>query len=492
MKELIISSRQSFLAKIQTKIAIQKIKSKYKGKIKTKYSSTIGDNDYSPRAWEINGFGVFTSSLSRMLIKGDVDVVVHSFKDLPVKNTNKTSFVCLKREDPRDVLLIKKSSLKKRKLIIGTSSPRRESSLSNLTEFLPFKEFKSIQIRGNVNTRLNKIINSKKEDGLFMAKAAIDRIFKFGKRVNNKDFQKFENNFKKFEKVILPLSEFPTAAAQGCISLEYRKNDSKIHKLLQKINHEPSFEDCIRERKYLFKWGGGCNLDIGVTIENILDKKILFAQGKVEGTNKYFKEKKYLNEIKVKKVKNIFPMNLNQYQMFERKIEKITKNLSKKNILITKGEFKDYTKLKRSRSILTSGISTWKKIRKKGLLVNSSFDGFGENHREIEPYYLDNNKPIYKLTYKNNQSKSNFPVISYYSLLPSINETTINELFIGESFYWMSFSAFKLAIQLRPDILNKRNSCGPGQTYLQISKYISKNKLNVYLNYNDFKKYELR
>ena len=56
----------------------------------------------------------------------------------------------------------------------------------------------------------------------------------------------------------------------------------------------------------------------------------------------------------------------------------------------------------------------------------------------------------------------------------------------------MSFSAFKLAIQLRPDILNKRNSCGPGQTYLQISKYISKNKLNVYLNYNDFKKYELR
>ena len=145
-----------------------------------------------------------------------------------------------------------------------------------------------------------------------------------------------------------------------------------------------------------------------------------------------------------------------------------------------------------SKSILTSGISTWKKIRKKGLLVNSSFDGFGENHREIEPYYLDNNKPIYKLTYKNNQSKSNFPVISYYSLLPSINETTINELFIGESFYWMSFSAFKLAIQLRPDILNKRNSCGPGQTYLQISKYISKNKLNVYLNYNDFKKYELR
>ena len=56
----------------------------------------------------------------------------------------------------------------------------------------------------------------------------------------------------------------------------------------------------------------------------------------------------------------------------------------------------------------------------------------------------------------------------------------------------MSFSAFNLAIQLRPDILNQRNSCGPGQTYQQISKFISKEKLNVYLNYEDFKKYELR
>ena len=59
-------------------------------------------------------------------------------------------------------------------------------------------------------------------------------------------------------------------------------------------------------------------------------------------------------------------------------------------------------------------------------------------------------------------------------------------------FYWMSFSAFNLAIQLRPDILNQRNSCGPGQTYQLISKFISKEKLNVYLNYEDFKKYELR
>ena len=56
----------------------------------------------------------------------------------------------------------------------------------------------------------------------------------------------------------------------------------------------------------------------------------------------------------------------------------------------------------------------------------------------------------------------------------------------------MSFSAFKMAIQLRPEIMNKRNACGPGQTYIQISKFIPKNQLNVYLTYEDFKKFELK
>ena len=56
----------------------------------------------------------------------------------------------------------------------------------------------------------------------------------------------------------------------------------------------------------------------------------------------------------------------------------------------------------------------------------------------------------------------------------------------------MSYSAFKLAIQLRPDILNKKNACGPGNTYREISKIIPKKQLNVYLSYEDFKKYELK
>ena len=274
--------------------------------------------------------------------------------------------------------------------------------------------------------------------------------------------------------------------------MEYRRDDRKTEKILKKINHLPSLDDCQRERKYLYKWGGGCNLDVGVTIENILNEKILFAQGKDNQTKKYFKEKKYLNNKKVKKVKIIFPSSLSKYQMFQRNLHEFNKTVKNKNVLATRSEFKEFKSLKSVSNLITSGVSSWKKISKMGILVNSSLDSFGENYRETENFYKDNQKPTYKLTYEGNMLNKKFPVISHYSLVPLINDNTIDNLFVAESFYWMSFSAFKLAIQLRPEILNKRNSCGPGQTYLQISKFIPKNQLNVYLTYDDFKNFELK
>ena len=83
------------------------------------YSESIGDKDMSAHAWKKHGFGIFTNSLSNELITKNVDIVVHSFKDLPVKNTLKTSFITLERDDPRDVVLIKNKSLRKKSLNLG-------------------------------------------------------------------------------------------------------------------------------------------------------------------------------------------------------------------------------------------------------------------------------------------------------------------------------------------------------------------------------------
>ena len=162
MKNLILSSRKSFLARIQTRIASEKIKKYSSGIIQFDYSNSLGDIDHSKKAWENHGFGIFTNTLSKKLITKEVDVVVHSFKDLPVKRSNKLSYMCLEREDPRDVVLIKKTSLKKKKLVIATSSPRREyylKLLNKLRKTHPLK-IKSSRIRVPNYQKVNVLARS--------------------------------------------------------------------------------------------------------------------------------------------------------------------------------------------------------------------------------------------------------------------------------------------------------------------------------------------
>ena len=493
MKTIKILSRSSFLAKIQTLMAIEAIQKENKNlKFEIIYSESIGDKDMSAHAWEKHGFGIFTNSLSNELITKNADIVVHSFKDLPVKNTLKTSFITLERDDPRDVVLIKNKSIRKKSLNLGTSSPRRAYYLKLLKNFIPFQSLKAKKIRGNIQTRLSKIITNKFEDGLFMSKAAIDRVFKYGQKINNKEFIRFKKSLAEFTSVILPLSQFPSAAAQGCVAIEFRTNDKNLKKILEKVNHLESYENCLRERNFLARWGGGCSLDIGVSIDNVLNKKIIFSRGRDNTSNKYFHDKKYLFKEKTIKVKNIFPNNLKKYHMFERTEISSAVNLAKKIIIVSRANSISKKMFKDASYIIASGSSTWQKLNKIGVLVNASLDNFGESYRFPNIHFTQSSQKPYKLTYKENKLESQFKKIPHYSLSPSVNRITIDELFIAESFYWMSFSAFNLAIKLRPEILNKRNSCGPGNTYNQISKVIPKKQLNVYLSYEDFRENELK
>ena len=266
----------------------------------------------------------------------------------------------------------------------------------------------------------------------------------------------------------------------------------KLDNILQSINDPHSFHQAQLERKFLSRWGGGCALDIGVTVESFLDQQILFARGKDEHTKKYFHEKKYLSKTRTKKVKYIFPANLKNYKMFNREPLPLKKDLSHKHILATRTENLPKSKISKAGFLGTAGITSWRKFNKTGVKVNYSFDGFGEKYRPIESYYIQSKSKPIKLTYKKNKVSNSFQSFAHYQLVPSLNEQTIDNLFLAESFYWMSYSAFKLAIQLRPDILNKKNACGPGNTYREISKIIPKEQLNVYLSYEDFKKYELK
>ena len=481
---LIIGSRASFLAKIQTLIVKEELRKKIKNiKIISKYHSTGGDKNQGQTPWKDLGYGVFTSSLTKQLLNKHYNCVVHSYKDLPILKS-KTDYFTITRDDPRDLLLIKKASLNKKKITIGTSSPRRKSSVKDLKDLIGINNIKTKTIRGNVSTRLLKVISKNQYDGVFMAKAAIDRIFKHGNKVDKKETKKFLSLFKKLKPFILPLSLFPTAASQGAIAIEYLKNDKKTKSILNKINCKNTQSICNQERNLLKKYGGGCGLDIGITIEKIKKNNFLFSRGIDARNKKGFHINKILNYKKIKKTKFIFPQNIKDYQMFSR-IELKLPKIKNSTVILTRPDF-SIKELNNNNFFITSGVQTWKRVSREKKIAQCTFDGLGEDYRLPEIYYR-NYKNIKKITYKNSMSFYKTKQINGYELIPQINSKTITNLFSAKVFYWMSYSAFKLAKAIRPDITKYQHYSGPGSTFEQLKKEVPQNNLGLFFNYKDFK-----
>ena len=180
MNELTIISRKSSLAKLQAIEVSEEIKKKFPEiKIIFKTKDTSGDIDLTTPLHKMPEMGVFTSDIREELLTEKADIAVHSWKDLPVDLEEGTEVAAtIKRADSRDVLIFKKGSLKKKKLEIFTSSPRRQENLSRfLKKAFPF-EMNSLSfrdIRGNILTRVKKLKGSN-ADGLVIAKAALDRL----------------------------------------------------------------------------------------------------------------------------------------------------------------------------------------------------------------------------------------------------------------------------------------------------------------------------
>ena len=138
--------------------------------------------------------------------------------------------------------------------------------------------------------------------------------------------------------------------------------------------------------------------------------------------------------------------------------------------------------------VWTSGVKTWKKLAKKGYWVNGSSDSLGEDYPEIKN--ISKNKKWVKLThnmtqknyFKSHKDPQNARIIPTYELKPVNMNEDLNE---KPHFYWMSGSAFKLALKNYPKIINANHSCGPGNTLKTIKKYINKNNINVFLSYED-------
>lgn len=204
---------------------------------------TKGDIVRNKAISSVGGKNVFCKEIENQLIKKKIDIAVHSLKDMDsVEDKHLIIQAYLKRNDPRDALILKKKKniLKEKKLEIGTSSKRRSYQLRKIN-----KKIQTKFIRGNIDTRVNKILFGK-FDGAIFALAGL-KVLKLNKYV----------------KKIFPTSMMLPSAGQGIVAVQCKKKNHKLRNLIRKINNKNSEICALAERSFLRTIEGDCQTAAG-------------------------------------------------------------------------------------------------------------------------------------------------------------------------------------------------------------------------------------
>jgi hydroxymethylbilane synthase len=246
-----IGTRGSALALAQTRTIADAIEATGT-RVEIVTVSTPGDRSAKPIA-EI-GVGVFTSALRDALANGDVDVAVHSYKDLPTAPDPRLTLAGVPlREDPRDVL-IARDGLTLGELPpgsrIGTGAVRRAAQLNALG-----LGFEVVPIRGNVDTRIRKVTEGEL-DGVVLARAGLARLGRLAEVTEALD----------------PMIQMVPAPAQGALAIECRVSDMETEYLLgSTVDDRATRAVVTAERAVLAALEAGCNAPVGALADVVED-----------------------------------------------------------------------------------------------------------------------------------------------------------------------------------------------------------------------------
>ena len=541
LTKLRIGSRRSDLARLQAQMVASRL-----GTSSFVYKEAPADVNLSAPLWKMPEMGVFTSFLRRYLHSGEIDLIVHSWKDLPVEKDPDTDIVAtLPRADPRDLLLVSKAALadayKTGKLVVLSSSPRRKH---NLPEFLKksipigpdgerIREVEFRDVRGNIQTRLMKLCGDElpedpltgerfKPTALIVAKAAIDRFLQAGSE--SAEFRATGDLVRscldacKWQ--VLPLSVNPTAAAQGALAIEMLDGagTAEIRREVQStVICSDTFACVNQERAILQSLGGGCHQKIGCTILKRQWGTITFLRGHTD------KSREDMNVVSIegKKAGMDFKKAESQeasiliggkgLQLFDRETVTgsaltVKKTLNKSGdsvgLYVSKADALPATLTVGdvgNRLVWTGGVQSWYAMAARGFWVTGSSDSLGESE-PVDAYLLtgrDDRKWI-KLThsegsYDMEKGANQFiDVIPTYRLKEKVGVNIASAVKGKTHFYFSSGSGFTALVDNIPALLQKFKTgefvagCGPGNTLELLQRKIG--SVVVAYNYSDFVK----
>ena len=271
MEKIILGSRGSELARRQTAMVAEALKRAWPElEIATKIIKTRGDERQTvpldPRAGRK---GLFTGEIERALTAGEIDIAVHSAKDLPSDAAPGLEVAGVLARAPIDDVLISKLAdgiTHRSKAVVATGSVRRQSQLR-----CKHPGIEVVDLRGNVPTRLRKLITGE-WDAIVLARAGVERL---GYNLAGRAFD-FEGV--SLHAQLLPLDDFLPAGGQGVIAMQVRSDDENAKAMVRATNDDETLLCLCAEREFLRLLQGDCGSPVGVVATTSGATMILRAQ----------------------------------------------------------------------------------------------------------------------------------------------------------------------------------------------------------------------
>jgi len=509
-KKYTIGTRGSLLALTQC-TQIKNILEEVTGdQFELKVIKTQGDMNTSVPLWQMEGKDFFTKELDQELLAGDIDLVVHSYKDLGSDRPDGITLAAVtKRSYAHDILLIKKETIKNidtiDEFIVGTSSPRRIVNVEDsLSDFLPSKKkltVKTQMLRGNVNTRIGKL----QEDNYHAIVLALPGIERLALSEDSlKELKELTNSL---TFMVLPQSIFPSSASQGALGIECsskRNDNGELFEKLKKVEDKVTVQEVTRERTSFNSYGGGCHLAVGINVKKVGDYYIHTHKGKVddkviddvllEGVHETCEDKssvfvgfpkKKLSEILNNE--SVISCELLNKKPLDHKVNEVNNDL----IVSSTYCLEALDKIKFNSGLWASGTKTMRQLAQSGHWVHGTADSLGE----VEIASLRSSKAISLLlgsgsleftTLTNDVSKSELgnTVPCYTRETNSINDQSVSALRNCKVFYWTSFYQYETYTKLMPEIKAAYHCCGLGKTFKNFQD--QKIKVRPFVNIDEF------
>ena len=474
-----ILSRASDLACIQARLVGRALQSRFPD-VDVSYvtRASAGDLDTTTPLASLPDKGAFTADLSSALDSGAADLVVHSWKDLPLDlPPGHVIGGTLERADPRDVLLVRRDVVAQRPPTIRvlSSSPRRAWLLKDvLPALLPWQaSVEVVEVRGNVPTRIGKLL-AETGDALAVAKAALDRLLDEGHLRQQLD---------RCAWMVLPIKDVPTAPAQGALAVEVSASNDAVRRCLEEISHRVTWDAVCREREVLARHGGGCHQALGATIlprsyGTITSVRARTANGCIttwslasNGSRPSRTAARY-----------IWPRPEERGQSDRTPLD-VAPPSGMPDVWVSRSEaLPDHWTLSPQQLVWAAGGTTWRRLAARGVWVNGCADGLGDDEQPRVDALTGRAPRWLRLTHAGTDIEGALATYEVHTTFP-------DDLPQRTHFFWTSGSLFREALSRWPEIANRWHASGSGRTSRIIDETLGPaGRVRVCLDYDQWVK----